>query len=207
MIAPRTVPMIRRQLRLRVLQTLERAARGFRTREDLWPLRIPREPLPLDEVIVRALDEDARRFDAQWLRSRTLLSLDWEDGSQWELWLVVLPSHLKLFCDTGEEESRVLASGGRHAGDDTVRRFLERLAESGGQDFGIEMAGGAPSRVRTSLTDRAFLVETFVTLFEVIGAEDSVRRQLHAAGPRPTDTASSDFRHDVEIWLARALKA
>jgi hypothetical protein len=73
----------------------------------------------------------------------------------------VLPSNRKLFCDTGEEESRVLASAGRHAGDETVRLFLERLAESGGQDFGIEMSGGAPSRVRSSGADREFLVDTF----------------------------------------------
>jgi hypothetical protein len=202
--------MFRRQLRLRTLEALELRAKQFRTREDLWPLRVPREPLLLDAVIDRALAGDADRFNPLSLRSRTLLHLEWDDGSAWELWVIVLPSGLKLFCDTGEQESRVLASGGRHAGDEAARLFLERLAHSGGQDFGIEMSGGAPSRVRSSIADREFLVDTFVTLFEVTGTEGSIRqhmaRQARRAGTGES-VPSRDFRLDVESWLEMALHA
>ena len=48
---------------------------------------------------------------------------------------------------------------GRNAGDETDRQFLMLLSESAGETFGIEMAGGAPTRVRSSIADRAFLVD------------------------------------------------
>jgi hypothetical protein len=64
------------------------------------------------------------------------------------------------------------------------------------------MSGGAPSRVRSAIADRAFLVEFFVNLFEVTGAEESVRAAIPG---RPRD-AGPDFQHDVEDWLAVALK-
>ena len=53
----------RRQLRVRVLEALERRTRQFRSREELWPVRVPREPLALDEVIEQALPDDHRDFD------------------------------------------------------------------------------------------------------------------------------------------------
>jgi len=56
--------------------------------------------------------------------------------------------------------------------------------------------------VRSSIADRAFLVEFFVNLFEVTGAEASVRA---AIGPRAR-AGGHDFRHDVEEWLAIAWK-
>jgi hypothetical protein len=194
---------IQRQQRLRVLEELERRARGFRTDQDLYPLRVPREPLPLREVIDRALDGRVA-FDPLTLRQRMLLRLDWADGSSWELWVLVLPSGLKLFCDSGEEEPRVLASGGRHASDETDRQFLQMLAESGGQRFGIEMSGGAPARVRTPMIDRELLVDLFVDLFEVAGAEESVRDAVGRSPASPSDI--SDFRGDVERWLSQALQ-
>jgi len=198
----------RRQQRVRVLEALERKARGFGTDEDLYPLRVPREPLRLEQVIAQALPDDHRSFDPLTLRQRTLLHLAWDDGSTWELWVLVLPSGLKLFCDSGEEEARVLASGGRHATGETDTQFLRLLSETGGQQFGIEMSGGAPSRVRTSIQDREFLVEIFVHLFELAGAEGSVREFLahqNIQQPEPAPNDGSDFRADVERWLDYAL--
>ncbi len=183
-----------RQLRVLVLEALDRRTRQFRGREELWPLRVPSEPIALDDVIEEALADGARRFDVATLRSRTLLELTWEDGVSWSAWMIVLPSKTKLYCDSDSEETRILASGGRNEGEENDRVFLRLLAESGGEHFGIGMAGGAPSRVRSSISDRAFLVDIFVELFEVSGAEYSVRRTL---GREP----SGDFQHDVEDWL------
>jgi len=168
--------------------------RQFRGREELWPLRIPSEPILLDEVIEEALGDAARRFDVESLRSRTLLALTWDDGASWSAWMIVLPSKTKLYCDSDGEETRILASGGRNEGDESDRVFLRLLAESGGHHFGIEMSGGAPSRVRSSIDDRAFLIEIFVELFEVTGTEASVREAL---GHKPTE----DFHHEVEAWF------
>jgi hypothetical protein len=197
-----------RQLKTRVLEALESRAKQFRTREELYPIRVPREPLPLDDVIDEALGEERGRFDAITLRARTLLRLEWHDGSMWEAWVARLPSGLRLFCDTGPEASHVLASGGRNAGDETDRLFLERLAESAGQDFGIEMAGGAPTRVRSSIADRAFLIDVFVALFEETGMEASVRADLADRNSRTSGDAGGegkDFRADVERWLGHVL--
>ncbi len=189
-----------RELRVRVLEALEREARQFRTREDLYPLRIPRQPISLDRLIATTLAERRRLFDVKTLRARTLLTLDWEDGSSWELWVAMLPSNLRLFCDTGDEESRVLASGGRNAGDETDRLFLQLLGESRGEHFGIEMSGGAPSHVRSPV-DRALLVDMFVNLFEGTAVEAEVR------GSAAAGAGGHDFRADVDAWLARVSSA
>jgi hypothetical protein len=195
--------ILSRQQRARILQALERRASQFRSRKEIWPLRVPREPVRLEDVIEEALPGDHRRFDPITLRSRTLLNLRWDDGSAWEAWVIALPSGLKLFCDTDGAETRILASGRRDAeGGDIDKFFLELLSESAGEHFGIETAGTAPSRVRSSLTDRAFLVDLFVNLFEVAGTEDSVRVGLAAAAP-PAEGA--DFRADVERWLAQVM--
>lgn len=185
-----------------MLEALEREARRFRTDEDLYPLRVPREPLHLDALVETALD--GAQLDSIELRQRTLLRLTWDDGSEWALWTLVLPSGLKLFCDSGPDEARVLASGGRHANDETERQFLQMLAETAGERFGIGMSGGAPARVRTSIADREFLIDLFVELFEVTGQEDSVRAQL--AAEREPPTGGQDFRADVERWLVAALR-
>ena len=117
----------------------------------------------------------------------------------------MLPSGLKIYCDTGDDETRVLASGGRNEGDESDRAFLELLAESAGRHFGIEMAGGAPRSVRSPM-DREFLVECFVDLFEVTGSEDSLRAQLPEPQGERTSPGGLDFRTDVEAWLAAALR-
>jgi hypothetical protein len=197
-----------RQLRLRVLEALEDAAKQFRTREELFPIRIPREPIRLDDLVERALGDDHRSFDPASIRARTLLRLEWDDGSLWEAWVIMLPSQLRLFCDSGAEETRVLASGGRNAGDETDRQFLMLLSESAGETFGIEMVGGAPTRVRSSIADRAFLVDVFVNLFEVRAMESEIQRDLDERGMEPATDAhqestrdGTDFRVDVERWL------
>lgn len=203
----------RRQLRLRVMDALERLGKQFRSREELWPLRVPREPVPLDEVIEQAVAGDNRSFDPIALRARTLLHMRWDDGSMWEAWVIVLPSGVKLYCDSshGEhDETRVLASGGPNAGDESDRLFLQLLSESGGEHFGLEMAGGAPSRVRSSIRDREFLVDVFVELFEVTSAEESVRAELTARGTQrlaDSDPDGTDFKADVRHWLAQALES
>jgi hypothetical protein len=204
----------RRLQRVRVLEALERSAKQFRTDEDLYPLRVPRTPLALDDAIARTLDEG--HFDPLLLRARTLLRLEWNDGSHWEAWVLMLPSGLKLFCDDGAEAPHVLASGGRHAGDETDRQFLQLLAESAGERFGIEMSGGAPTRVWCSVDDRPFLVDLFTELFEVTGAEESVREQLPDSQRSQVNADAhihqgsggqgADFRADVERWLARAFR-
>ena len=205
-----------RQQRLRVLEALELEAKQFRTREELFPLRIPRDPLRLDDVLERTLGDEAQRFDPSSLRARTLLRLDWPDGSNWNAWVIMLPSQLRLFCDASDihgarsdaHETRVLASGGRNAGDETDRQFLTLLAESAGDIFGIEMSGAPPARVRSSIADRRFLVDVFVTLFEVREMEAEIRRDLEELEDElqvthgPPDAASgSDFRVDIERWL------
>ena len=201
-----------RHQRLRVLEVLERRAKQFRTREELYPCRIPREPVSFADVLEEAIPEDAARFDPLNLRSRTLLQLAWDGGSVWEVWILMLPSGLKLFCDSGAEEPRILASGGRHASAETDRQFLSLLAESGGEHFGIEMSGDAPTRVRSSITDRAFLADFFVELFEVTHNEASVRERVQHVRPRGRSdlheavTDGQDFRTDVEAWLEQALK-
>jgi hypothetical protein len=198
---------VERQARLKVLEALERSAKTFRTDEDLYPIRVPREPIPLLDLIDAALAGSTRVFDPLSLRQRTLLQLTWADGSAWEAWVVVLPSGLKLFCDAGAEEPRVLASGGRHGNDDTDRQFLQVLAETAGERFGIEMSGGAPSRLRTSLRDREFLIDVFVELFEVTQAEDSVLAQLPASVRDELHGRDGrDFRTAVEEWFTRAVK-
>jgi hypothetical protein len=191
-----------RQARLRVMELVERRVKRFGSGEDLWPLRIPPDPVSLDDLIRQALPDGHGRFDVSTLRARTLLSMAWDDGTVWELWALVLPSGLKVFCDSGGGEHRILATGGRHSGAETDRLFLERLAESGGQQFGIEMAGGAPVTVRAFGIDRDRLVEFFLHLLEVTGSEGSVRAQLERAGVAvPHDAAGADFRHVVASWL------
>jgi len=196
-----------RQQRLRVLEALEHRVKQFAIREELWPLRVPNEPLSLDDIVSQVLGEEARTFDTLSLRARTLLHLEWED-SVWDAWVIVLPSKLKLFCDTSHEESRILASGGRNEGDESDRIFLELLSDSAGEHFGIEMAGGPPIRVRSSIADREFLATVFVNLFEVTGMESALRQELAergAARRAEPSAAGTDLRVDVEEWLPLVL--
>jgi hypothetical protein len=187
----------------RVFDALERRVKQFRRREELWPIRIPAAPIALEAVLEEALGADSRRFDPVSLRSRTLLQLTWGDEARWEVWVIALPSKTKIYCDSDGEETRLLASGGRNEGDESDRVFLQILAETGGEAYGIESAGGAPTLVRSSVADRAFLVEFFVNLFEVTGAEASVR----AAISPPARDDGHDFQRDVEEWLKVVLRS
>ena len=200
--------MIRaREQRLKVLEALDTAVKQFRARKDLYPLRVPHEPVPLDTIIGQSLGEAAGTFELEAIRSRTLLGLEWEDGSAWQVWVATLPSGIRLFCDSGEDGSHAIASGGRNAGDESDRLFLELLAFSRGADFGLELSGGAPTRVRSSLTDRPFLAGIFVELFEGTEAEDEIRAGSHDSEDRldGRDAAPGrDFQHEVERWLERA---
>src|SRR5690349_3634682 len=139
---PPPVTFSRRQLRLRVLEALERRAKGFRGHEGVWPFRIPHEPLALDALIVEALSDEEGRIDAQDLRSRTVLRMEWtESGHAWEAWTISLPSGILIYCDDDGEEARVLASVRRGTAVEADGFFLELLAETHGHAFGIEMAG------------------------------------------------------------------
>ena len=197
-----------RQLRVRVLEALEREVKQFKTREALYPLRVPREPVALDAVVAKVLGDERRQFDPGTLRSRTVLHVEWADGSAWALWAVVLPSGLKLFCDTGEEETRILASGGRNLGDETDRLVLELLAESGGDHFGIEMSGGVPARVRSSIADREFLLNVFVSLFEGTDVEAAIQRTwgMTRSSASPGGRPTRDFQSEVAAWLDEVLE-
>jgi hypothetical protein len=187
--------------RTRVLDALERLVKSFRGNEDLHPLRVPHEPLSLPAIVDSALDGEARRFDIDALRTRALLELAWPDGSAWTLWLIVLPSKVKVYCGTGDDGSYVLASGGRNEGDAGDRLFLELFAASRGETFGVEMAGGLPSQVRSSIADRDFLVDLFVELFEGTEHEHAIRDRWR---PPSMPGEGHDFRADVGRWLDSA---
>ena len=163
-----------RQAKLRALEALETHAKQFRGREAIWPFRVPHEPLG---------------FDPAGLQPRLVLRLEWPD-SFWALGVIALPSGILLYCDSDGVEWRVLASVKRGNPSEADGFFLERLAESRGEGFGIEMAGPAPDRVRTSIGDREFLADVFVELFE---------------GTSALPVESADFRADVVRWLERVL--
>jgi hypothetical protein len=188
-----------RQQRVRVLEALELRARQFRSREGLWPFRIPHEPLDLDHLIDRALDGEGR-LDADGLRSRTVLELAW-DQHRWDLWVITLPSGILLYCDSDGGETRILASARRGSPGEADGFFLERLAQSRGHDFGIEMAGPPPDRVRSSIADRELLADVFVELYEGSEAERLLRTDLAGA------PAEADFHAVVVRWLDEVLTA
>lgn len=195
-----------RQARRRVKELIESRASRFSSDEELWPIRVPREPLLLHALVSEAAPDEASLVSEASLRARTLLVCKWEDGSSWELWVMTLASGLKVFCDTGGGETRILATGGRHSSEQTDRQFMDALASSGGERFGIELAGGAPCRVRSLLRGSGasgdLLVDFFVHLFEVTGAEASVLGQLERAGrPAGRGAAGRDFRDAVVSWL------
>jgi hypothetical protein len=197
-----------RHLRLRVLDALERWAKQFRSHEDLWPFRVPGDPLSLDDIIRESLAEEGGALDAAALRARSVLRMEFRDGAIWEAWVIALPSGITLYCDTDGDETRVLASAKRSNPLEADRFFLELLAESRGHHFGIEMSGAAPDRVRTSIGDREFLVDVFVELMEGTEAEHAIRQDLRPEGDAVKSrqiTDGRDFRTDVEQWLSQAL--
>ena len=74
--------------------------------------------------------------------------MEWTDsGHVWEAWTIALPSGILIYCDDDGEEARVLGSVRRGNAVEADGFFLELLAETRGDAFGIEMAGVAPDRV------------------------------------------------------------
>lgn len=199
--------MNRRLLRLRVLEFLEQRAKQFRSREELWPFRVPHEPLVLDRLIEEALD--GASLPPRALRSRNVLRLEWSAAEtrgdhSWEAWVATLPSGVSLYCDTDPDESRILASVKRANQTEADGFFLELLAESRGHYFGMDLSGTAPDRVRTPLRDREFLVHVFVELFEGTAAEEAIHglARRHLLQP---DGLGRDFRREVQGWLEHVL--
>ena len=191
-----------RQRRALVLETLDARARQFRSREDSWPFRMPHEPLDLDVVIEAAVGADPGPVPVDTLRTRGILRLEWNTGDVWDLWALTLPSGLHLYCDTDGHETRVLASAKRGNPVEADGFFLERLAESRGHLFGIEMAGDPPARVKSSIGDREFLTDVFVELFEETDAEDVL-----SADDAGDGSGDGDFLAIVARWLDRVLSA
>jgi len=195
-----------RQRRVLVLEALERRAKQFRSREDSWPFRMPHEPLDLDAIIEGALANEPGLAHAA-LRSRGVLRMEWAAGEVWDLWVITLASGLHLYCDSDGHESRVLASAKRGNPSDADGFFLERLAESRGHLFGIEMAGPPPDRVKSSIGDREFLADVFVELFEGTDAEQALGAECSTPGTGESCPQETDFLGLVAIWLTRVLAA
>lgn len=189
-----------------MLEALELRAKQFRSREGIWPFRIPHEPLDLHELADRALDGQGH-VEIEALRSRTVLEFAW-DAHRWELWVLALPSGILLYCDSDGDETRILASARRGNPAEADGFFLERLAQSRGHEFGIEMAGPSPERVRSSIGDREFLADVFVELFEGTDAEAALSgAQTPAGAPGVGPGAHGDFRAVVVQWLGEVLTA
>jgi hypothetical protein len=125
-----------------------------------------------------------------------VLELIWEEH-RWELWVLTLPSGILLYCDSDGAETRILASVKRGNPGEADGFFLERLAQSRGHEFGIEMAGPPPDRIRSSIADREFLADVFVELLEGSEAEQLLRG----------DGRDADFRTVVVAWLNDVLTA
>ena len=190
------VESVARQRRLRVIEALELRAKQFRSRDDLWPFRVPHEPLDLEEIIETALADSEGWIQPDSLKSRAILRLEWDGGDAWDLWAIALPSGIHLYCDSDGDETRVLASVKRGNPLEADGFFLERLAETRGDGFGIGMEGPAPDRVRASIGDRDFLADVFVDLLEDTESSAAVR-----------NGASADFRADIVQWLDEVLTA
>lgn len=189
----------KRLLRARVLEALDLRAKQFRSREEIFPFRVPHEPLSLDDLIDEALADTGGHVDPEELKSRTVLGLHWHDGAAWTGWAITLPSGIHMYCDTDGQETRVLATVKRGTTVEADGFFVELLAESRGHYFGIEMEGDAPDMVRTSIPDREFLIDMFVELFEGTPAQASIHAVQRA------DQDGHDFRADIAHWLDRVL--
>jgi hypothetical protein len=204
-----------RQQRVRVLEALELRAKQFRSRDGTWPFRLPHDPLDLLDIVDSAALDGERPLDPASLRARTLLSFAWhspaeapDDGDSWDLWVIALPSGVLMYCDSDGVETRILASAKRGNPGEADGFFLERLAETRGHLFGIEMADAVPDRVRSSIGDRDFLADVFVELFEGTGAEPIISAECSVLSAEcAVPGGANDFRTAVVLWLDRVLTA
>ena len=202
-----------RQQRVRVLEALELRAKQFRSREGTWPFRVPHDPLDLDDIIHAAAADGERAVDTASLRTRTVLGFSWsaaepgDDGDSWDLWVIALPSGILMYCDSDGHETRILATAKRGNPGEADGFFLERLAESRGHLFGIQMAGAVPDRVRSSIGDRDFLADVFVELLEGTDAERALSAECSVLSAECSAPSANDFRTTVAIWLDRVLTA
>ncbi|HWK09135.1 MAG TPA: hypothetical protein VNR64_03740 [Vicinamibacterales bacterium] len=190
--------LITRKERIALLDALDQRVKQFRRSDDISPFRRPHDPLDLLSLIPSVLSDLSIASAVDALRSRTVIRMEWPDGGAWEAWVATLPSGIHAYFDTDGTEHRLLASVKRGSAIEADRFFVELLAESRGHHFGIEMHGGAPARIRTSLDDREWLADIFVELFEGTEAEGQI--QSTASGG-----VSGDFRVDVERWMADVL--
>jgi DNA polymerase III epsilon subunit-like protein len=126
---------------------------------------------------------------------------------------MTLPSGIHLYCDADGHETRALASVKRGNPSEADGFFLERLAESRGHAFGIELSGPPPDRVHSAIGDREFLADVFVELFE--GTEHEAGLRACATADTATEVGQAfrpagggtDFRAVVADWLERVLTA
>ena len=201
-----------RLLRARVLEAPEGARKQFKSYEGIWPFRIPHEPLALADIVDEALGDGTRRSRLtsrghgqarDLLRSRTV----WKcDGRRhvWTAWAIALPGII-VYCDDDGDEARVLASVKRGNPFEADGFFLELLAETRGQAFGMEMSGGAPesrANVRSPIAISSWTCSSSCSKIP--------RRQAPFWRDRRADArddAAKDFRADVEHWLTRTLGA
>lgn len=190
---------VTRHERIALLEALEQRVKQFHRDEDIWPFRRPHEPLDFSRLVTFTLGHPSVSSAVDALRSRSVIEMQWPAGERWEAWVTTLPSSIHVYFDTDGSEHRLLASVKRGSAMEADRFFLELLAESRGCHFGIEMSGGAPSRVRTIIDDRALMADVLVDLFEGTDAETDVRAAVE--GP------ASDLRVAVDAWLSSVLVA
>ena len=177
-------------MRMRALQALELTVRQFRGTDAIWPFRVPHEPIDLERV-VDAVCTGNRALNLQDLHSRPVLEMQWNDGQRWRACAITLASGVHVYCDESDEGTRVLTSVKRGNPLEADRFFLELLAESRGDCFGIEMGGTAPDLIRTPIDDRDFLCDVFVDLLEDTTAEQDVRAAVVNAPPGISAVRSS----------------
>ena len=197
-----------RQLRVRVLEALEGRVKQFLRREELWPLRVPREPL----LVRRRPPAGDRRRGApvrcrvaevahRCCRSNGQTAAAGRRGS------ACLPSGLKIYCDTGERREPACW---RRAGATKGTRATGRFSSCSPSRRAVTSASRWPA-ARRDRCDHRWTASSWSiassNLFEVTGSEDSLRAQL----PEPPDADAAppggrDFRADVERWLDAALR-
>ncbi len=164
-----------RQLRLRVLEALELSAKQFRTREELFPIRIPREPsgstnsssAPSATTAQRSIRPRCAR--APCFASSGTMGARGTRGS----------SCCHLSCGSSATTWRGMKNA-RARLRRAKRRRRNRPAVPhpplgiGGRDLRHRDGGRRSDRVRSSIADRAFLVDVFVNLFEVRAMEAAI---------------------------------